>query len=158
MVGKEGDIKHERLEHQRSKLAGEVEQLFAVRNELPVFGGKMLLVAEMFDDSFAMSKTPTDLFLGPNSSLILSPALNGYILEIDASYLPNLALRIRTGTTIGMRCDVSRVQKMRAFGSSDLMRDRLETEVWDNAPEYEKGKGFVIWLAPFRSSESARMC
>ena len=151
---KEEDIKHRRLNPQRKALASDVRMLRsqAAAGRLNVFGGYTLLVADMFDDSFATSWTPRSLFQIRGEILTRAAAGNGYLVEIDEDDLPAIERRIATNDSINCRCDISRVKKIRPWSVEDIYRGREHGSLWRSASELDSGRGFIIWLAPFRQS------
>jgi hypothetical protein len=123
--------------------------------ELQSFGDKILLVAEMFNDSFSFSKTPRDLFRGDDSTALRGAATSeGYLVEIAVSELPRLEQTITNGSAIATRCDISRVKNVRPYGESDVYRGRSIDDLWRDAPEYHQGRAFTVWLSPFRDSKA----
>jgi hypothetical protein len=152
---KESDIVVSRLQSQRAVLSRQVSTLRATQRTLPKFADQTLLVAEMFDDSFSFSKTPRDLFRGRDGTLLRGAATaDGYLVEIDMEGLDRLARTIADGSTVPTRCDISRVKTIRAYGESDIYRGRTEDALWNAAPEYERGRAFVVWLSPFRNPQA----
>jgi hypothetical protein len=148
------NIKHRRLNPQRRALASDIRTIRsqAAAGRLNIFGGYTLLVAEMFDDSFAASWTPKSLFQVHGEVLTRGAAGKGYLVEIDEDYLPIIERRIATTDSINCRCDISRVRKIRSWSVEDLYRGRKHDSLWRSANELENGRGFIIWLAPFREA------
>ena len=151
---KESDVVQSRLERQRKVLLADVNEIQASGPKLHFFGGSILLVARMFEDSFAVSKTPRDLFRGGTEVLIRRPAPNGYLIEATILELRRLEARIKGGQSIGVRCDISRVRSLRPYGSKLLYRGRSVQELWDQAAPTAQGRAFHMWLAPFKSQEA----
>jgi hypothetical protein len=152
---KETDIVVSRLEEQRGKLARQVSAMRAAEKELRSFGNRALLVAEMFDDSFSFSKTPRDLFRGNDGTALRGAATpEGYLVEMAVNELPRLEQTIANGTAIATRCDISRVKNLRPYDESDVYRGRSIEDLWKDAPEYDRGRAFVVWLSPFRDSKA----
>jgi hypothetical protein len=151
---KEEDIKHRRLDLQRRALTSDLRMLRseAAAGRLNVFGGYIILVAEMFDDSLATSWTPRSLFQIRGEVLTRAAASNGYFVEIDEDDLPFIERRIATNDSINCRCDISRVRKIRPWSVEDIYRDRTHSSLWRSASEFERGRGFIVWLAPFRQA------
>lgn len=152
---KESDIVTSRLFSQRERLGAQIDEILAQDDQLPKFSGQRFLVAEMFNDSFAISKAPRDLFQGKTRGMLVGAAQDGYLCETNIHELNQLRTRIRNGTSVAVRCDISRVKSIRPYGSIDLYRGRTPAFLWENAVEYEHGRGFYIWLSPFRD-DSAR--
>jgi hypothetical protein len=153
---KEEHVVHERLDVQRRVLRAAISELRsqAAAGKLNFFGGYTLLVAEMFNDSFATSWTPRSLFQIRGETLTRAAASNGYIIEIERDDLAEIENRIVTNDSIACRCDISRVRTIRAWSADDLYRGRTHASLWRSAVEYENGRGFIVWLAPLRDSEA----
>lgn len=152
----EDDVKHERLDAQRRRLTAAMREMRAQASggRLNIFGGYTLLVAEMFEDSFATSWTPRNLFRVREEPLTRAAASNGYIIEIEKDDLALIERRMATNDSIAVRCDISRVRAIRPWSSPDLYRGRTHSALWRSAVEYENGRGFIVWLAPFRDPEA----
>jgi hypothetical protein len=152
---KETDIVASRLQNQRRILARQVSTIREAQRTLPKFSDHILLVAEMFDDSFSFSKTPRDLFRGNDGTLLRGAATaNGYLVEISFRELERLETIIRDGNAIAIRCDISRVKAIRTYGENDVYRGRSLDALWNTAPEYERGRAFTIWFSPFRNPQA----
>lgn len=113
---KEEHVVRRRLDTQRRVLSSGLRALRSQvqAGQLNVFGGYTLLLAEMFDDSFATSWTPRGLFRVRDEVLTRAAASNGYIIEIDVDDLP-LVERRTSNDSIACRCDVSRVKRIRVY-------------------------------------------
>jgi hypothetical protein len=107
----------------------------------------------MFADSFAVSKNPGNLFTGIGGNLIRGPANDGYLIDARKNEFDGLERRILSSQSISVRCDISRVKEIRAFGPIDLYRGRDVAELWEAAQQIEKGRAFHLWLTPFRDPE-----
>jgi hypothetical protein len=152
---KEKDIKRARLATQRRVLTARMKDLreAAIDESLNVFGGYTLLIADMFDDSFATTWTPRNLFYLRGEVMTRAAAGKGYIVEIDPDDLPFIERRVGSDS-VGCRCDVSRVKDIRAWSADDIYRRRSLNALWLSATEFEKGRGFIVWLSPFRSPQA----
>src|SRR5688572_8329101 len=117
---REKDVVTARLYSQRQALVRDVSRLR--ESSLNIFGGQFLVVAEMFDDSFAPTKSPRDLFRGENGILLRGAAPNGYLVEMPVMELELLRRRITHGMSVPVRCDISRVKKIRGYEESDIYR------------------------------------
>jgi hypothetical protein len=144
------DIKQERLPEQRRHLFEALNNLYRNRNRLRSFSGKVQLVARMFEDSLAPTKTPNSLFSPGAGAQLIVPLRQGYLVEADVDALPRLARFAASDTTVAGQVDISRVEDVRAFGTEDVLRERSVDDLWDRAPEYEDGRGFLASFAPFR--------
>jgi Subtilase family len=149
VIKKKEQIVEPRLATQRQALTDQIDELIRQRAGLHLFGGSLLLVVEMFTDSLAVTHTPRDLFSGKSGTQLIGAAAKGYLAELTIDDLRALAQTIRTSTTIGHRCDISRVETIRPFLPADALR-RTIGQLWDAAAKIGRGKGFILWLAPFR--------
>ena len=152
----EKDIVKRRLAAQRKRLAQDFAGLRQQksRDALNVFGGYTLLLAEMFAGSTATTWTPRNLFSLRGKSLTRAAAGNGYIVEIDGDDFPLVERRVVQNESIASRCDISRVKTIRPWAEDDIYRGRSARKIWDEAIQYDGGRGFIIWLAPFRDPEA----
>lgn len=155
-VGGQGEagIKIGRLEKQRVKLANSVAEVADSLASLPVHGGRIHLLASMFDDSFAPTWTPKGLFNKANGCRLSAPGPGGYLIEAKTSHLAELSRHIRTAHSIEARTAISRVKSLEAFFGSKTIRGHGSKELWGAAEEVEGGRAFVIWFAPFRSNRA----
>jgi hypothetical protein len=144
------DIKRERLTEQRRALSQALNELYRNRERLRSFAGKVQLVASMFEDSLAPTKTPNNLFAPGIGAQLVAPTRQGYLVEVNVEALPRLARFAASDTTVAGQVDISRVEKVHAFGADDVLRERLAADLWGEAPEFENGKGFLLSLTPFR--------
>ena len=76
------------IEH-REALSGQLNNLYQERARMPTFGGKMQLVASMFDSARVKTLTPTDLFSSRNGAQLIAPLSKGYLVETDVENLRN---------------------------------------------------------------------
>ncbi|WP_312414334.1 S8 family peptidase [Shinella sp.] len=146
----EAGIVHDRLDRQRVELARDCASIADEIQELPIHGGKIHIIAKMFSDSFAPSWTPRGLFDAQHGCRLTAPAEGGYLVEVDATKLPNLARHISTTSTIEARTAISRVRSLRPLNAGAILRGRSTDTLWESADEVEGGRGFVVWLTPYR--------
>ena len=66
-----------RLLQQQEVLASACEQIFRQRAHYPTYAGKVHLIASMYDDSFAPSHTPRDLFNEDLGCRLVAPFTRG---------------------------------------------------------------------------------
>lgn len=152
---KEADIVSDRLNQQRVALDRDLSVIMNAISPATTFAGQLLIVAEMFDDSFAISKSPKDLFLGESGTLVASAAHNGYLIEANEKDLQTVRRRIRAGQSIPVRCDISRVRAIRSYSAVDILGNRSAREIWNEAVTTAAGKRFHVWLSPYQQ-EAAR--
>ena len=143
-----------RLLQQQEVLASACEQIFRQRAHYPTYAGKVHLIASMYDDSFAPSHTPRDLFNEDMGCRLVAPFTRGYLIEATIDYLPLLAGRIGKPNNTASRVDISRVEKLSAFDQEAVLRGREIDQLWDKAPELDDGKLFAVRFAPFRDDEA----
>ena len=143
-----------RLGRQRRTLSGQMGRIFESRGRLRAFGGKVQLVAKMFDDSYAPSYTPAALFAERMGMRLVAPYRDGYLIEADVSALPRLAAYIETSDSIGTQVDISRVESVSAYGRDEVLRGRTLDDLWGRAPAIGPARAYIISLAPFRDSEA----
>jgi Subtilase family len=148
---KEKHVVAERLGQQRQVLSQQVATLRSSEGDAFTFAGYRLFVAEMFSDSLAISKSPKDLFRGRDGSLITGAGVDSYLVEASVGDLRLLEDRIINGVGVAVRCDISRTQGFRAYGSYDIFRGRTAQSLWAGASELVRGRAFQIWLPPFRN-------
>lgn len=144
------DIREERLPEQRRRLSEALNGLYKDRKRLRSFGGKVQLIARMFADSLAPTKTPDSLFSPGSGARLVVPLRRGYLVEADVEALPRLARFAASDASVAGQVDISRVEDVRAFGPEDVLRGQDPEDLWDQAPEYEDGRGFLVSFAPFR--------
>ena len=145
-----------RLLQQQHVLASACEQIFRQRARYPTYGGKIHLIASMYNDSFAPSYTPRDLFNEDMGCRLVAPFTRGYLIEAAIDYLPLLAGKIGKPNNTASRVDISRVEKLSAFDQEAVLRGREIDQLWDKAPELDEGKLFAVWLTPFRDGQARR--
>ena len=144
------DIVTGRLAQQRRVLSRELSTIYERRERLPAFGGRVQLVARMFDDSLAATRNPGSLFSSGTGARLVAPMRQGYLIEAELGALPALARFVQTDVTVAGQVDISRVEHVHAFGPEDVLRGRDADALWEQAPDFENGKGFLLSFAPFR--------
>ncbi len=100
----------------------------------------------MFDDSLAPTWIPSDLFEGSRSAQIVVPYQTGYLIEVNAHLLASYAKLIEQTELIKDMVDISRIEKVRFFVGEDVLNFQSINDVWEAAPETEKGRAFIISL------------
>ena len=78
------NIRRERLDRQRRKLADQFAAMARQKDRHPQFAGRVILYAEMFEDSLAATWTPNDLFRPDRGGRLIAPHLSGYLVEVEA--------------------------------------------------------------------------
>lgn len=143
-----------RLDGQRDVLSRQLMDLYSRRDDLKQFAGGTLIVAQMFDDSFAKSWTPDDLFAPVSGAQLVLPVKRGYLVEVKISALQELSCIARTDETIKRMVDISRVMDVHAYDQTNVLRGRDLDALWEQAYELQTGKGFIFTLAPFRDERA----
>ena len=145
-----------RLQQQQESLAGACEQIYRQRAHYPTYAGKVHLIASMFDDSFAPSHTPRDLFHEDMGCRLVAPFTRGYLIEATVDYLPLLAGKIGNPNNTASRVDISRVENLNAFDQKAVLRGREIDQLWDKAPEFDEGRLFAVRFTPFHDGQARR--
>ena len=139
----------------REALSGQLNDIYRRRADIPTFGGKVQLVASMFENARAKYLTPTALFSPRNGARLIAPLKKGYLVETDVDELPSLMTYIKSpSTSVGGKVDISNVEKMEALGPEEVLRGSDIDTLWSCASDYENGKKFIAYLAPFHAPEA----
>jgi len=138
-----------RLPGQMVRLAASCRSIYAKRRGVPVYGGRVLIRASMFDDSYAPTYTPSDLFTERLGCRLVAPTKGGYLIEAVADKLPELVAAIEQPLGPKAQVDISRIEDIRPFDGEAVLRGRTVDQLWESAPEGDYGKLFMLWLAPF---------
>lgn len=154
--GKNADsIMTDRLPEQRRALSRQFRDLAAQAAQRPRFDGRVVLYASMFDDSFAPSYTPNDLFQATRSARLIAPYRSGYLVEIAADQLGGYADIVESSRLAKDQVDISRIEAVRFFESVDAGGSASLDTIWEAAPQTDTGKAFVVWLMPLRGRDAA---
>jgi hypothetical protein len=148
----EDGIVFARLSDQRRVLSTQIEAVAANRDYLKAHGGKILLLAKMFDDSLAPSWTPRALFDSRFGCRLSAPGSGGYLIEASSAELAELAAHIRNSQTIEARTAISRVENIGTYESNAVLHGRTAEQVWSEAEQVRGGRLFIVWFAPFKDS------
>jgi hypothetical protein len=146
-------IKLERLAPQTAVLSGEAATLASTARDRPAFAGRVHLVARMFDDSFATTHTPNDLFEAPSGFEIVAALDDGYLIEAGTDALRALPGRIHLQRSAKIQADISRVESLSFFKPAVLSDDK-RSAMWNSATSREGGRLFFAWLVPTKSAEA----
>ena len=139
-------IVRSRLAAQRNFLAEEFLELSRSVAERPIFSGHVALRVTMHDDSVAPSHTPGGIFRSVNGAELIAPCHSGCIVQMRADLLEALAERIKHTDLIKEMVDISRIQRVRFFETSDATGGRSAESLWNLAPQTETGRTFYAWL------------
>lgn len=146
-----------RLERQRQALSS---QLLNVKEGVDIGDtteGYLTLAIEMFDDSYAPSLTPKDLFSNLNSAPLIAPYKNGYLAEIHYNDISQLVNIISTKNDIKNCVDISRVKSISTINKDDVFAGKDADNLWEEAPSYNvsgvKKKTFIVWFVPYGDRE-----
>jgi len=154
--GKSADnIRAERLEDQRTRLAQSFAALARASGDQPQFAGRVIVYAEMFADSLAATWTPGDLLSPDHGARLIAPWRQGYLVEIEAASLVRLAQVAFEAITVRERVDISRVQSVRFHDGDDVIAGRDLDALWDEAPKFGQGRSFLVWFMPVSDSRAA---
>ena len=108
----------------RKALSGQLDDLYQRRADIPTFGGKVQLVASMFESARAKYLTPENLFSSHGTRLI-APLNKGYLVEADVDELPNLKTYIESKSTkLVDKVDISNVKQIEALGLMEVLRGK----------------------------------
>lgn len=151
---KERHIVKSRLENQRKKLAEQVKAISASSSEDRFYGDKVLLNIEMYVDSLSVTMSPHDLLGGGDKSVLTRALAAGYLAEVSRENLAQIYVRLTSGRSIPVRCDISRVKSIKMLDASFVLRGRSLDELWSSALDMDGGKGFHVWLAPFHDDQA----
>lgn len=154
--GKNADgIKQERLAEQRQFLSKRFKTLAKEASKKPRFGGQAIFYASMFDDSLATTWTPTDLFHHTRGARLIAPYGGGYLVEIDTSKLDWFSALVVSADAARDKVDISRIKTIRFYEPEDAISATSLDDLWEQAPETDGGKVFLIWLMPFKNNAAA---
>lgn len=143
-----GSIVQSRLQEQKGKLVEDLRVVSKNVDKIVSHAGRMHVIARMFEDSFAPSYTPNDLFVPAVGTRIITPFNDGYLIEVDIKSIANIITRVSKADTITQMVDVSRVKSINIFSESDLLRNRKLDDVWHDDKKIEMHQ-FNIWLMLF---------
>jgi hypothetical protein len=147
-------IKAERLSSQRNALATQFAGLAKLAAQRPRFDGRVMIYAAMFDDSFAPTWTPSDLFHVTRHARLVAPYKTGYLVEVVAGELSNYVQIVQNSDLAKDRVDISRVESVRFFEENDAAGSRSLDDIWQTAPETADGRAFLVWLMPLRGQNA----
>ena len=145
----------DRLDEQRKALAQAFRAMAETAADQPGFSGRVVVHAAMFDDSLAPSYTPGDLFHPISGARLITSHRAGYLIQIKADRLVDLAEQIERTRRVKELVDISRVQSARFFNEENARGGRERDALWDAAPETENGRAFITWLMPLRDRDAA---
>ncbi len=153
--GKSADsVKKHRLDEQRKVLSKAFREMDDTVANQPSFSDHVVIHADMFEDSLAPSHTPYDLFHMKYGAQLITPYRTGYLVEVQADCLSQLADQIEQSEQGKEKADISRVQSAVFFNEQNATTDRTSDNLWEEAPEIENGRAFVIWLMPLRNKNA----
>lgn len=147
-------IRADRLDVQTNLLAGEADSIVGRLPVQPAFDDSVHIVANMFEDSFATTHTPNDLFEGASGFELVAALRDGYLIEARRSSLRGLSNRIRRQQTVKIKADVSRVKAIRLFEGGEALHQETAESLWEKAVPAEAGRLFFVWLSPLKSERA----
>lgn len=144
----ETDIRTERLEQQRVRIAEQLREIATAPHTLNA--GFLLVVVGMFEDSLAPSYTPSAIFNDGDRSKLIAPVPKGYLVQIRRDACEALASYIESTTRIEARAIISRIERVETMFTSPLAGGQDFDALW-NAAAVRDGNSriFTAWLAPF---------
>ncbi len=158
---KKTDIKDERLNTQRMRLAASVSGIRKTTTARSIHSGKIILEAKMYEDSLSPSFTPDAIFDEKKcGTRLLSTFDDGYLIESDFSRLGDLENNLARPGTIFQKVDVSRVQALKTFNAAAIYTDSILKEMWHSAvsatTHKKHFKAFSLWLLPYLTASAKR--
>ncbi|MBP0496499.1 S8 family serine peptidase [Pararoseomonas indoligenes] len=105
----------------------------------------------MFDDSFAPSWTPKDLFSSERGAALIAPYRSGYMIEVEIKRLRVLTSAVENSERITDQVDISRVQSIRYFEPTDVLGLLDHDSAWEAAPAVPGGRAFHAWFMPLNN-------
>ena len=148
-------VVHSRLAVQRNFLAEEFLDLSRSVAEQPSFSGHVALRVTMHDDSIAPSYTPRSIFRSVNGAELMAPYHAGCIVQVRADLLETLVERVIHTDLTKEKADISRIRRVRFFGTSDATGGRSAESLWDLAPQTKAGRIFYAWFLCFPNDDAA---
>lgn len=146
----ESQVVTRRLDEQKIKLSS---QLLDLANQTTKqHAGKLLVAIKMFDDSLAPTYEPESIFREPLGSELIAPIEGGYLAQVDHRAITNLSKIVQEGATTDVRVTVSRIEDITTPKEVDVLRGRTIQSLWENAIHEERGRIFMLWLAPYRET------
>ena len=149
------NIKHERLEQQRRRLAESFAQMARDCSDQAQFGGRAIVYAQMFADSLAATWTPNDFLHPERGARLITPYRQGYLAEVDVRTLEWFSHFAIAASTARDRVDISRIESVRFHEREDVVRGRDLDALWEAAPKYGEGRSFLIWFMPVSDGRAA---
>ncbi|WP_144113238.1 S8 family peptidase [Paraburkholderia sp. BCC1886] len=141
-------IRHERLAHQRERLAGQLRDI--ANGSYTLNAGLLLIVVDMFEDSLATTYTPSVIFNDRHGSQLIAPVPNGYLVQIRQDACDDLAAYIESSTRAEARAIISRIAGLQTMFTSPLAGGQDFDALWNAAMvRGNNGRVFTAWLAPF---------
>lgn len=147
-------IVKERIDVQRVALASALRS--ARSRTSGVYGGRILLAAQMFDDSFAPSYEPSGLLELSNAATLVAPINGGYLIDAPVAELSDIARSIETTERVAAQIAISRIRSIAPLGETETFAGHTVEDAWNEAFPVAGGRLFVVWLAPFRDNSSRR--
>lgn len=141
-------IKQQTLDSKRASLSKQLKNINARNLENITFSGFTHLLAKMDDDALSPTWTPTDLFDSQAGCRLVSPAYEGFIIEIARNKMPDLIKRIQSSPSVKDQVDISRISKIEIFDESETLRGADFQTTWSAV---ESAGSVNIWLKPFKN-------
>lgn len=143
----ESHIRADRLAPQRTRLATQLRDL--ADTDVSLHAGLMLVVVEMFDDSYAPTYTPSVIFNDRHNAHLIAPVPRGYLVQLRQSACQDLASYIESTGRAESRAIISRIRNVETMFTSPLAGGQDFDALWNAAATREDGRIFTAWLTPF---------
>lgn len=143
----ESHVRTERLASQRALLAAQLRNL--ADSSFSLHAGLMLVIVEMFDDSYAPTYTPSIIFNDKHRAQLIAPMPNGYLVQLRHHACRDLASFIESTDRAEARALISRIKSVEAMFTSSLVGGQDFGALWDAAASRDDGRIFTAWFTPF---------
>lgn len=143
-----------RLEQQQGTLGDQARELYLRRETFPAFAGKALVAVQMFEDSFAPSHTPDDLFSPEFGCRLVAPFREGYLVEATPERFEELVSGIQNPRTVRQEADISRVASLSVLDGQDWLDGRSIVDLWAASVAYKEGRLLCLWLSPLHDTSA----
>lgn len=146
----------ESLEQKRESLSKKVKKIHDSDLDKYTFGGVTHLLAKMDDDALSPSWTPTDIFDSRSDCRIISPAYQGFLIEISRTSVISLYNQIKNSTNVKDQVDISRIASIDIFDGDETLRGSTTEDLWQSMPQNGESKSINIWLKPFKNKAARK--
>ena len=141
-------VKQATLQSKRMSLSTHLKEIDSRNLEDITFSGYTHLIAKMDDDALSPTWTPTDLFDSQTGCRLVSPAYEGFIIEVARSKVPDLIKRIESSSNIKDQVDISRISEIEVFDTPETLRGVDFERTWSAVNAAGSAN---VWLKPFKN-------